>query len=583
MSRGLFKIRACCRSSAPFGLVMLLASCQTLPPDPPREDPMAKAPPVEQGLDAAGLSSLLIAELAGQRGDYGRASRGYLAGAERYGAASLAERAALAARFSDDPSLVEEAAQRWQRLAPDDTDPTRLLADIAVQQGDWDTALAHQLAIIEQAQAGEEGARSLVPFIESAVEAGAPPAPLLERLRDHSASPATRHDVELATALMESANGLNEAARQRLTRLADAAPRLPGLWRIRAAVALEAGQPQHAVAMARRGLTYLPGDPRLVLLQAQAEIRQGNIQAAEASTDALLEDHGDNPDLRQALAQLYLEEGHTAPARRLLLPLAGRDTTPASVFLMLGSIAERQGEIDNALLYYRQVPEGEDFLTARASAARMLFDNDRAQDARTFLRVERLRHPREAPGLFSLEVELLASQGSTTQAEALLDQAIEAHPDSTQLRYQRAMRAARQGKLEIMESDLRRLLDQQPDNANALNALGYTLADHDIEDRLDEARQLIERAHQLSPNDPAILDSMGWVRYRQGDPEAALPWLERAWQGMKDQEVAAHLIEVLWRLDRRERARDLLEQARQRFASHPRIDELLQRLPELAP
>ncbi|MDT8896115.1 tetratricopeptide repeat protein [Halomonas sp. I1] len=577
MSRGLFKMRAHRHPVAFLGLAMMLGSCQTLPSDAPHEDPLAEAPPITRGLDASGLSTLLVAELAGQRGDYRRASRGYLESAERYGAADLAERAALAARFGENADLLEQAAQRWQHLAPADTAPVRLLAGLSVQKGDWDTALARHLDIVDR-----NGADELVPFLESALEAGAPPAPLLARLRDASPDPRSRHDIELATALLEAANGLTASARQRLSDLADETPELPSLWRIRAAVALDADTPARAETMARRGLAYTPGDPRLILLLAQSEVRQGNIEAAEANTDALLEDHGDSPDLRLALAQLYLEEGHTDPARRLLLPLTGNDSTPPTVFLLLGAIAEEEGETDNALLYYRQVPEGENFMAARASAARMLFERDRPGDARTFLRIERLRHPDEAPGLFSLEAELLDEAGARAQADALLDQAVDTYPENAQLRYQRAMRAFRHGDLDAMERDLRTLIDQDPENANALNALGYTLADHNIEGRLDEARDLVERAHALAPDNPAILDSMGWVRYRQGDPEAALPWLERAWAGMPDQEVAAHLIEVLWRLDQRERARALLQQSRQRFETHPRIDELLERLPELA-
>ncbi|TZG39232.1 tetratricopeptide repeat protein [Halomonas eurihalina] len=562
---------------AVVGLAMMLGSCQTLSSDTPLADPLANAPSITRGLDARGLSTLLVAELAGQRGDYQRASRGYLESAERYAAADLAERAALAARFDEDPALLERAARRWQQLAPDDTAPARLLADLAVQKGDWGEALTRHLDIIEH-----NGARDLVPFLESALEAGAPPAPLLAQLQDFPPSPRTRHDLALATALLEAANGLTASAQQRLSRLADEAPEQPGLWRIRAAVSLDASAPGRAETMARRGLEHTPGDPRLILLLAQAEIRQGNITAAEANTDALLEDHGDSPDLRLALAQLYLEEGHTGPARRLLLPLTDNDTTPSTVFLMLGAIAEEEGEVDNALLYYRQIPEGSNFLTARASAARMLFEQGRPSDARTFLRIERLRHPNDAPALFSLEVSLLDDSGARAQADALLNQAVESHPENAQLRYQRAMRTFRHGDIAAMERDLRILIDQDPENADAINALGYTLADNDIEGRLDEARELIERAHSLAPDNPAILDSMGWVRYRQGDPKAALPWLERAWSAMPDQEVAAHLIEVLWRLDQRDRARELLQQARQRFETHPRIDDLLERLPELA-
>lgn len=570
---------------APLVLATLLAGCQGLPgassAAEPAEDPMAGAPPVTRGLDAESLSGLLVAELAGQRGDYPRATRGFLDIAERYGSAPLAERATLAARFSEDPRLLEEAARRWQSLAPQSDSPARLLSSLAIQRGDWDAALEQRLAAISRG-AQEE----LSGFMESALEAGADPAPLLARMREHldeqrEASGETRHDSELATALLEAAAGERAAAEQRLSRLARAAPELPELWQVRARLALEADDPASARSAARRGLEVAPGDPRLMLLLARAEIRLGGIEAAEATTNALLDDHGDDPELRLGLARLFLEEEHLPPARRLLLPLVGDDQAPPLAFLLLGAIAEEEGEVDNALLYYRQVPEGEQFLAARLSAARMLIEDDRLVDARAFLRLERLRHEPYHSELVSLEVELLDEAGLVEQADALVDSELSRRPDDERLRYQRAMRAFADDDLAAMEADLRHIIENDPDNANALNALGYTLADADLEGRLEEARALIERAHALEPGNPAILDSLGWVRYRQGDPEGALPWLERAWSAMPDQEIAAHLIEVLWALGEEQRARELLEEARHRFEERPLIDDLLQRYPEL--
>ncbi|ATJ82084.1 tetratricopeptide repeat protein [Halomonas beimenensis] len=563
---------------APLGLALALGGCQALPAPSQAEDPLADAPPVSRGLDAEGLSTLLVAELAGQRGDYRRATRGFLATAERYGAPELARRAALAARFDEDPALLEEAARRWQALTPGSEAPARLLASLAMQRGDWSTALEQRLTL------DGEDTGSLLDFVEGALEAGADPTPLRRRLAEHLAE-AEADDLEagLAMTLLEAAEGDIEASHRRLEQLIERFPEQPEAWRVRAMLALESGAPERARASAREGLAVATGDPRLMLLLAQAEIRLDNLARAEAHTDALLADHGDRPELRLALARLYLEEGHPRPARRLLLPLTGGDDTPPLAFLLLGGIAEQEGEVDNALLYYRQVPEGEEFLFSRASAARMLIEDDRLLDARAFLRIERLRHPEAASSLTALEVELLDEAGARAQADALLDSRLAADPDDARLRYQRAMRAYQDGDLAAMEADLRAIIARDPDNANALNALGYTLADENLEGRLEEARALIERALEIEPDNPAILDSRGWVEYRLGDPEAALPWLERAWDALPDQEVGAHLIEVLWALDRRERARELMATALERFETRPRIDELLERIPALAP
>ncbi|MFC3283535.1 tetratricopeptide repeat protein [Litchfieldella rifensis] len=564
-------------------VVILLSACQGMPTSSNAEldDPLAQAPPVSHGLDAAGLSTLLTAELAGLRGDYQQASRGYLEMAERYQSLALIERATLAARFANDPQLLEQSAHRWQTLAPDAEAPTRLLASLALQRGDWLASLEQRLMLTERGAHGE-----LVDFAEQAIDQGADVAPLLSRLRQHLARDGAEshpyyYDAILATALFEAADGQLARAESRLTDLARSHPELPALWLARTRIALERGDIPAARDAARQGLEVSPDDGRFILLVAQTELMLGNVEAAEAQSDTLLEHHGDNHDLRLALARLYLDEGHPAPARRLLLPLVSADDTPPMAFTLLGTIAEEQGEVDNALLYYRQVPPGEHFLPSRLRAAQMLIDDDRLRDARRFLRIERLRHSDQASALTSLEVELLDQEGHSDEADALLQRELERNPDDLELRYVRAMRSFEAGDLEGMERDLRYIIERDPEHAMALNALGYTLAD--MTDRHDEAQDLIERAHRLAPNNAAILDSLGWVYHKQGDNERALSYLERAYHIMPDQEIAAHVAEVLWELGRKEEARDLIAESLERHGERPVVDALLKRIPALAP
>ncbi|MCE8035749.1 MAG: tetratricopeptide repeat protein [Halomonas sp.] len=579
-------IRSSRQGLAVLGLTVLLSGCQGLASSPfgtPQEDPLASAPPIERGLDAEGLSTLLSAEMAGQRGDYRRATLGYLAMAERYRAPQLAERGTLAARFSNDVLLLEQAVSTWHELDPAAEAPLRLLSGLALQRGDWPTALDRRLTLVEQGLHGE-----LALFAELALESGTDPLPLRERLREHleragaDAHP-HRYDAVLAMAILEAATGQRQQAERRLDLLARDHSELPALWLTRAQLALEADSPRQAREAARRGLEISPGDPRFLLLMAQAELMLGNVAAAEEHTSTLLDEHVGNQELRISLARLYLEDNHLDAARRLLLPLVSSDEPPPAAFYLMGLIAEEEGEIDNALLYYRQVSPGSDFLRARLRAAQMLIEDDRLLDARAFLRIERLRHESRFSELVALEVELLDEAGLHAEANALLNRELSRTPNDEPLLYLRAMRAWEQGDIDAMERDLGRIIETNPDNASALNALGYTLADLNQEERLDEARELIERAHALEPGSPAIMDSLGWVYYRQGDPERALPWLERAYASMPDQEIAAHLAEVLWALGRHEDARRVVEQTLLRYDEHPLIDELLERIPELAP
>lgn len=570
--------------------VVFLSGCQSAPsykgglPDLIASDPMQSAPPITRGLDADGLRTLLTAELAGQRGDYRSASQGYLEASQRYSVAALAERATFAARFGDDVALMEASALRWRELAPSAESPNQLLAAISLQRGDWLDSLEQRLAIT---QAGGNG--ELAAFVDIAITEGSAPLNLLaQSMRAHLAQPSAEQleyhsDALLASALLESALGNTRQAQAYLDDVAKQAPESAMLWLAQAQLALEAGDLHTARRAAQHGASIAPDDVRFTLLLAQAEIRLNNIAAAEAQTDALLESHDGNQRLRLALTQLYLEEGHSEPAYRLLQPLTSQDNVPDLAYYLLGAITQSQGDTDNALLYYRQVGEGEEFLPARAAAARMLIDDDRVMDARAFLRIERMRYENYFDDLVALEVQLLDELNAPDEALALLDRELARTPDDVNLLYLRAMRSWQSGNFPGMEQDLRQLLRVEPNNANALNALGYTLADLNLPGRMEEARELIERAYEEDPSNPAILDSMGWVYFRLGQNEEALVWLESAYNQMPDQEVAAHLAEVLHALGRSDEARMLIQRALDSTTHHPQVDELLERHPELTP
>lgn len=567
---------------------LMLGGCQSLAPPAgsgssalDADDPLLTAPPITQGLDGEGLSLLLDAELSAQRGDYQRASQGYLDATQRYPVAALAERATFAARHGNARELLVTATRRWQALATDTVAPNRLLAAIALQQGQWMESLEQRLTI---ARAGE--ASDLTALAEYAIAEGGPLPALLEGLRHYLSTQETANltsDPLIATALLEIALGDPQAAEAHLETARQKGDKTHSRWLAIARLGLETQDYAQARLAARQGLANHPEDTRFILLLAQAEIRLGNITAAQQQTDQLLASSQGGDELRLALSQLYLDEGYPGPAKRLLKPFIGQPQMPDTAYLLLGEIALDMQEIDDALLYFRQVGEGEEFIPSRARAADILINNQRLLDARTFLRTQRMTHERYYSRLVLLEVALLDEYGYVQQADQLLERELARTPDDSTLLYQSAMRAWEAGDLEAMEADLKRLLANEPDNANALNALGYTLADEQLEGRLDEAQRLIERAFELAPNDPAILDSKGWVYYRQNEPQRALDWLERAYAAMPDQEIAAHLAEVLHALGRDEEARELIDSVMGQTREHPAIDTLLERLPHLAP
>ena len=158
---------------------------------------------------------------------------------------------------------------------------------------------------------------------------------------------------------------------------------------------------------------------------------------------------------------------------------------------------------------------------------------------------------------------------------AIYDAALEAFPDDENLLYARALAAVKRDRIVAAEQDLRRIIEIDPEHADALNALGYTLADRT--DRYEEAKKYIERAFALKPEEPAILDSMGWVNYRLGNYELAIDYLRRALANMSDGEIAAHLGEVLWAMDRRTEAWEVWDAAIEEHPDHDYLKEVINR------
>jgi tetratricopeptide (TPR) repeat protein len=258
-----------------------------------------------------------------------------------------------------------------------------------------------------------------------------------------------------------------------------------------------------------------------------------------------------------------------------LATLEGEAAGPRHAWLtaLLAELLEMR---DEAVTWYGRV-EGEFATRANLRRAIVLGDLGRLDEARGLLSQVRQGADAEfAEQSWLIEGRLLADAGAHDRAIDVYSEALTELPSSVDLLYARAMAAVEAGQLPLAEQDLRAIIQSDPDNAVALNALGYTLADRT--DRYGEALRLIETALTLSPDNPAILDSMGWVLYRLGRPEAALPYLRRAAEADPHPEIVAHLVEVLWVLDRRGEAREWASRYGDEHAGEAVFDATLERL-----
>lgn len=303
-------------------------------------------------------------------------------------------------------------------------------------------------------------------------------------------------------------------------------------------------------------------DARLAL--ARLLINEKQFNESRKHFERLIKDNPDSPEVIYPVAMLALQQGDTVTGRAQLEKLLTTDYPDKNiVHFFLGQLDQEQKKLDGALEHYRQVSTGDQYITARSRAAQILLQQGKPEEARELLRSTHSNNNAEQTQLVMAESQLLREAGHQNEAYTVLETALRSQPDNVELLYEAALTAERIGQPEMLETHLKHLLKLKPDHAHALNALGYSLAERNI--RLPEAQALINKALSLMPDDPFIMDSLGWVLYRQGKLPEALKTLEKAYSIKADPEIAVHLSEVLWQLQRKDDARRVLKEAAKQF------------------
>jgi tetratricopeptide (TPR) repeat protein len=235
-----------------------------------------------------------------------------------------------------------------------------------------------------------------------------------------------------------------------------------------------------------------------------------------------------------------------------------------------------QGRDKDALDWYLKVQSGDYWSQAQLRAAAIMVKQGDIARMQDFMRTLRQKNPSMATQLYIIEGQVLTDAGLHQPAFDLYGKALEFAPEDEDLLYSYSLSAEKLGRLDVAESSMRKILAKDPDNVRTLNALGYTLADRT--DRYQEALQYISKAYAQEPDDPAIIDSMGWVHFRLGDLDKALEYLQQAWELSKDSEIGAHLGEVLWVRGDRDAARAVWEASRKSKPDNPVLLEVINRL-----
>ena len=317
-----------------------------------------------------------------------------------------------------------------------------------------------------------------------------------------------------------------------------------------------------------------PDNQELRLQYARLLGSEGNYTGAQAQFVLLLERDPENTELLSTAALLDFELEYFDEALSKFQQLIALGERLDEAHYYVGRIELANDRYPEAIAAFASVGPSREFRDAKALAAQLLIDTAFASDIKTFFVDQRRAYPSAAEQLFLLEADSLRDwSGESLKA---YDRGLTAFPQSFSLLYGRAMVHESEGQLGAMEDDLRSILAQDPDHTATLNALGYTLTNHT--QRYEEAADLIERALALSPGDPAILDSLGWVYYKLGQYSESEALLREAHNAFPDPEVAAHLGEVLWVQGRQIEARDVWRDGLSRVPDHPIILEAVERL-----
>ncbi len=572
----------------PFAAVaaaFLLSACAQKPVQHPAEEASEKPLPAarperseplpRQELTGQILYQALLAEVAGQRGNFGLSASAYLDLARTTRDPRVARRAAEIALHGRDLDMGLQAARLWVEIDSESSQARQMLAGLLVSAHRLDELQPHVAKLL--AQEGDNLSDGLMRLNR-----------LFARYPDKKAVLAiveqlTLPYIDLPEAHLARAQAaLNAGAWQRGVAEADKALALRADWD--GAVMLKAQlqraeTPDVSLETLR---AYLAGHPqsREVRLQyARGLVGARKFPLARAEFQRLLDDFPDNSEVVYAVAVLSMQLSDWVTAEENFRKLLGRDFAEIdTVRLYLGQIAEERRQYEEALRRYAEVTPGEQYLAAQLRIAQLLARQGRLEEGRRHLQGVREAGNADRVQLLLAESQLLRDAGMTREAYDFLAGNLLAQPEQPELLYESALLAEKLGRHDVLEGNLRKLIRLRPDHAHAYNALGYSLAERNL--RIAEAEQLIARALQLSPEDPFIIDSMGWVLFRKGDGAGALIQLQRAYSIRPDPEIAAHLGEVLWVLGRRDEAMKTWQEA---IKAHPGNETLAEAIKRFAP
>lgn len=523
-------------------------------------------------IPAETLYSLLVAEVAGQRQRFDISLYHYMNQARRTQDPDISERATRIAQYVGSSELADEAITIWLENDPQDPAAHQAAAQLEMERGNFRVALTHLTRLLELSDISQ--------FDYLAANASRlgddKKQQVLAMLQELSNTYPENANLWQAQSILEQQSALYKAALLHTDKALELQPDFLSARIQKARLLAQMQRVDDAIDWLEPLQQDNPEHKGIAVLRARLLLQQRRM---EDSLDAFTQLHNNFPrDPAILLSLALLEDELQKPelARQHLQKLLNDKSHTNEAHFYLGKIADRNEQTDEAIEHYSQVNGGREFLAAHLRSSELINENRDLEQARSYLHGLRENFPRQATPLTRIEVELLTKANKKEEAMSLLTAALATSPRDLDLLYTRAMLAEQLDDLELLESDLRFLISIKPDHAEALNALGYTLADRT--DRWEEALPLVEKALSLAPENPAVIDSLGWIYFRTGDFERALPLLKQAFDIMPDHEIAAHYGELLWITGEKEKARSVWQKGLESTPDSHFIQKTLERL-----
>jgi tetratricopeptide (TPR) repeat protein len=518
------------------------------------------------------LYELLAAEIAGQRGASTLSLAKYLELAQRTRDPRIAQRAVEIAFFERNNEKALEGARIWAAADPDNMDARQTLAGLLIAAGAAEEAYPHLERLLSA-----EGTNVAEGFLQfnRLLSRGSDRKATLSIIQRLAAKHPVVAEAHGAVAQAAAAAGEDDLAISE----ARAASRLKPDWEfppLLAAQILSKRSAAEASAELRRYLEVNPKSSEARMAYARALVGERKYGEARAEFQRIEREFPDNGDVLYALGLLALDAKDYASAESSLQKLLARQPRdPNLVYLYLGQIAEEQKKFALARERYGKIERGDQFMTAQSRIARAFAREGKVDEARAHLQGVAAVNNDQRVQLIVAEAQMLREAGRNRDAFDVLERGLERLPNHPDLLYDFAMAAEKVERMDLLEANLKKVIQLKPDHAHAYNALGYSFADRN--ERLGEARELIEKALKIAPDDAMIIDSMGWVMYRLGDLARAHELLRRAYTLMPDAEIGAHLGEVLWKMGRQAEAEVIWREALARAPDNETLKSTIKR------